>query len=68
MHTHKAKYSWYNINERKAYYWEDKELLQYQRNSLQQECINVENDAIISKKQMRKGIPEALRKRVNKNT
>ena len=67
-HYQQAKYSWYNKTTGIAYYWEDKEQLNYQRNYLKEECINVEVDTRISKKQMSKGPSEALKSRINKNT
>lgn len=66
-HTHKAKYSWYNKTTKKAYYWEDKELLNSQRRN-NEDCVNVESDILISKKQMDKGPSQALRDRVTQNT
>lgn len=65
-HTHPAKYSWYNTTTKKSHYWEDKEVLNFQRRN-GEECVNVESDILISKKQMSKGPSKALIQRVTKN-
>lgn len=64
-HSHKGLYSWYNETLKKAFYWEEKELLDNQRYTLAHKCINIESDRTISKKQMLKGPSKSLVKRIH---
>lgn len=66
-HTHAGLYSWYNKTLNKAFYFEDKELLENQRYNLNQDCVNIESDRVLSKKQRSKGPSKALQSRVHKN-
>jgi len=61
-----SKYCWYNLTLNKPFYYEDKELLNYQRNEKDHKCVNVESYVRISKKQMRKP-NKALDKRLHNN-
>ena len=62
-HYQTAKYSWYNKTLKEAFFWESKDLLNYQRMN-GYECVNVEADRLSSKKEMSKGISKALQNRV----
>ena len=64
-HYQTAKYSWYNKTLKEAFFWESKDLLNYQRMN-GDECVNVEADRLSSKKEMSKGISKALQNRVLK--
>lgn len=65
MRAQSKKYSWYNIAQNKPFYWEDKEILNQQRDN-GDECINVEMDMFLTKRKIAKGIPKAIIQRVNK--